>query len=57
MIKWYLSVKRLLWDMERKSRDALDLYPQSGKDGTKAINGYIDSDCDALRAHSSHGGH
>jgi len=48
MIKWYLSVKKLLRDIEQKTRDALALYEEGGKNATKTINGYIKSDYKSL---------
>ena len=48
MITWYVSLRRLLRDIEKKSRDALELYEKSGKEATKAINEYIQSDYETL---------
>lgn len=48
MIKWYVSVRRLMRDIERKSRDALEQYKQGGKIVSKAINEYIKSDYQTL---------
>jgi uncharacterized protein (TIGR02391 family) len=48
MISWYLAVRQLTGNMQRKSFDALELYKSGGKDSAKVINGYLDSDYDAL---------
>ncbi len=48
MIKWYVSVRRLMRDIEKKSRDALGQYKQGGKTASKAINEYIKSDYQSL---------
>ncbi len=48
MIKWYVSVRRLMRDIERKSRDAHEQYKQDGKTASKAINEYIKSDYQTL---------
>lgn len=44
MIKWYFSIRRLMREMERKSRDALEQYKAGGLDASKAINEYLKSD-------------
>ena len=41
MIAWYISVNRLLRDIENKSRDALRLYEQNDEKGAKATKEYI----------------
>lgn len=48
MTKWYLSVKKLLRDIEQKAHDALALYEEGGEEATKAINGYIKTDYESL---------
>ena len=49
MIDWYLSVRRLLRDIEQKSRDALAQYKQGGKDASAQVNAYIKSDYEKLK--------
>ena len=49
MIQWYLSVRRLLRDIEQKSRDALPLYAQGGKDAAAHVNEYLKSDYEKLK--------
>ena len=44
LIQWYLSVRKLLLDIERKSRDALLLYEQGGKEAAAQVNSYLKSD-------------
>ncbi len=44
MITWYVAVRRLLRDIESKSRDALALYQQGGREASAAVNGYLKSD-------------
>ncbi len=44
MIDWYLSVRRLLRDIEQKSRDALAQYKQGGKEASAQVNSYLKSD-------------
>jgi uncharacterized protein (TIGR02391 family) len=49
MIVWYLSVRRLLRDIEEKSRDALVLYEQRGKEASAKVNAYLKSDYEKLK--------
>jgi uncharacterized protein (TIGR02391 family) len=44
MIDWYVSVRRLLRDIEQKSRDALAQYRQGGKEASAQVNSYLKSD-------------
>lgn len=48
MIQWYLSIKNIIRAIEQKSRDALDLYMQSGKSTSTTINGYLRTDYEQL---------
>jgi uncharacterized protein (TIGR02391 family) len=48
MIKWYVSVRRLIREMERKSRDALEQYKKGGKEASRPINEYLKADYDGL---------
>src|SRR5437868_14612925 len=50
MIAWYLSVRRLLRDIEEKSRDALVRYEQGGKEASAKVNAYLKSDYEKLKA-------
>ena len=49
MIEWYLSVRRLLRDIEQKSRDALTQYKQGGKEASAQVNAYLKSDYEKLK--------
>ena len=49
MIQWYVSVRRLLRDIEQKSRDALLLYEQGGKEAADPVNAYLKSDYKKLK--------
>ncbi len=51
MIAWYVEFRRLLRDIESKSRDALELYKQGGKEAARAVNGYLKSDYEKLANH------
>jgi len=44
MIESYVAVRRLLRDIEQKSRHALALYEQGGKDAAAPVNAYLKSD-------------
>jgi hypothetical protein len=44
MIDSYLSVRRLLRDIEEKSRDALGLYEQGGAKASSKVKEYLTSD-------------
>jgi len=44
MIQWYVSVRRLLRDIEQKARDALQLYEKGGKEAAAPVNAYLRSD-------------
>jgi hypothetical protein len=48
MITRYVTVRRLLRDIEKKSADALELYAQGGKEASSAVNGYLKSDLQKL---------
>nr|WP_295711318.1 TIGR02391 family protein [uncultured Halomonas sp.] len=48
MIRWYLSVKNIIRDIEQKARDALPIYEQGGKEACAAINKYMSSDYERL---------
>jgi uncharacterized protein (TIGR02391 family) len=49
MIQWYLSVRKLLRDIEQKSGDALALYEQGGKEAAAQVNAYLKADYDKLK--------
>lgn len=49
MIQWYLSVAKLLRDIEQKSRDALALYEQGGSKASAQVNEYLKSDYEKLK--------
>jgi uncharacterized protein (TIGR02391 family) len=48
MVNWYVSVRRLIREIEKKSRDALSLYRNGGKEASAAVNAYLKSDLDRL---------
>ena len=48
MIKWYVSVRRLLRDIEKKSRDALTQHEKGETDGARSTNQYLKSDYQKL---------
>jgi uncharacterized protein (TIGR02391 family) len=48
MIEWYVSLRRLLRDIEKKSRDALEFSAQGKKEAFVAVNGYLLSDYEKL---------
>jgi len=48
MIQWYVTLRRLLRDIEKKSRDALELYQEGGKEKSGAVNDYLKSDYQKL---------
>ena len=48
MINWYVAVRRLLRDIEKKSRDALTQYESGGKEASAAVNEYLKSDYQKL---------
>jgi uncharacterized protein (TIGR02391 family) len=48
MIEWYLSVRKLLRDIEQKSRDALGQYEQGGSQASAQVNTYLKSDYEKL---------
>ena len=44
MLTWFVTVNRLLRDMEFKARDALDSLEKKEEDAAKKFNGYLRSD-------------
>jgi uncharacterized protein (TIGR02391 family) len=49
MITWYVALRRLLRDIEGKSRDALALYEKGGQDASAPVNAYLKSDYKKLK--------
>lgn len=48
MIQWYVQVRRLLRDIERKSQDALALHRSGRKEAAASVNAYLKSDYQKL---------
>ncbi len=51
MVAWYVRLRHLLQNIESKSRDALLLYDQGGKDASASVNRYLKSDYKELEEH------
>ncbi|OUE46562.1 TIGR02391 family protein [Billgrantia desiderata SP1] len=48
MIQWFLEVKSLIRDLDKKSEDALELFEEGGQEAATATNEYMQRDYERL---------